>query len=190
MASPNKMFRADGSRVTTPRHPSWRIELKALWSALRTDPFIITLFPMFFASNYFYTWQFSDYNGVLFNIQGRALNNTVYWVAQILGSVSIGLLLDQAQYRRRVRAFLAWGILFCMVMAVHIWAWHYQKDYSRESIPPESQKLGIKDQGYIPRVLLYICFGILDAMWQTTSYWLIGAMSNFASEVGPFHWFL
>jgi uncharacterized membrane protein AbrB (regulator of aidB expression) len=127
MADPNKMVRADGSRVTTPRHPSWKTEFKGLWIALRTDPFIILLFPMFFASNYFYTWQFSEYNAVLFNIQGRALNNTVYWVAQILGSVSIGLLLDQKQYRRRIRAFLAWAILLFMVMAVHIWAWYYQR---------------------------------------------------------------
>jgi len=127
MADPNRMVRDDGSRVTTPRHPSWKTEFKALWTALRTDPFIILLFPMFFASNYFYTWQFSDYNAVLFNIQGRALNNTVYWIAQIVGSVLIGLLLDQGRFRRRVRAFLAWTILLCMVMGAHIWAWYYQK---------------------------------------------------------------
>ena len=200
------MIRADGSRVTTPRHPSWKVEFKGLWIALRTDPFIILLFPMFFASNYFYTWQFSDYNAVLFSIQGRALNNTVYWVAQILGSVSIGLLLDQKQYRRRVRAFLAWAILLCMVMGAHIWAWYYQKcvlvfflphvsgvshfkpvrNYSRESIPPESQKLGIRDPGYIPRLFLYILFGLLDAMWQTTAYWLIGAMSNSPQRLAHF----
>ncbi|KAF9650654.1 MFS general substrate transporter, partial [Thelephora ganbajun] len=185
MAPPNKMVRADGSRVTTPRHPSWKAEFKGLWIAFRTDPYIILLFPMFFASNYFYTWQFSDYNGVLFDIQGRALNNTVYWIAQILGSVLIGLLLDQKQYRRRVRAFLAWAILLGMVMGAHIWAWYYQKNYSRKSTP-ESRKLGIRDRGYIPRVLLYILFGLLDAMWQTTSYWLIGAMSNSPQRLAHF----
>ena len=216
MAPPNKMIRADGSRVTTPRHPSWKAEFWGLWIALRTDPFIILLFPMFFASNYFYTWQFSDYNAVLFNIQGRSLNNTVYWVAQILGSVSIGLLLDQKQYSRRIRAFLAWIILLFMVMGAHIWAWYYQRcalmsgffpflpslppplcfwrvsffelirSYSRKSIPPESQKLGIRDHGYIPRLFLYILFGLLDAMWQTTSYWLIGAMSNSPQRLAHF----
>jgi len=188
MASPNQMVRADGSRVTTPRHPSWKAEFKGLWIALRTDPFIILLFPMFFASNYFYTWQFSDYNAVLFNIQGRALNNAVYWVAQILGSVSIGLLLDQKQYRRRIRAFLAWVILLCMVMGVHIWAWYYQKYYSRESTPQDQEPrgLGTRDRGYIPRVLLYISFGLLDAMWQTTAYWLIGAMSNSPQRLAHF----
>ena len=141
MASPNQMVRADGTRVTTPRHPSWKAEFKGLWVLLRIDPFIILLFPMFFASNYFYTWQFSDYNGVLFNIQGRALNNTLYWIAQILGSVSIGLLLDQKQYRRRVRAFLAWTILMGMVMGVHIWAWHYQRCVFFRSYPPSPPRI-------------------------------------------------
>jgi len=60
------------------------------------------------------------------------------------------------------------------------------RDYSRESIPPESQKLGIRDKGYVPRVLLYVCFGLLDAMWQTTSYWLIGAMSNSPQRLAHF----
>jgi len=60
------------------------------------------------------------------------------------------------------------------------------RDYSRESIPPESQKLGIRDKGYVPRVLLYISFGLLDAMWQTTSYWLIGAMSNSPQRLAHF----
>ena len=60
------------------------------------------------------------------------------------------------------------------------------RDCSRESIPPESQKLGIGDEGYVPRVLLYIFFGLLDAMWQTTAYWLIGAMSNSPQRLAHF----
>ena len=60
------------------------------------------------------------------------------------------------------------------------------RGYSRGSIPPESQKLGIKDKGYVPRVLLYVSFGLLDAMWQTTSYWLIGAMSNSPQRLAHF----
>ena len=209
MADPKKMVRADGTKVATPHHPSWKKEFIGLWVALETDPYIVLLFPMFFASNYFYTWQFNDYNAALFSIQGRALNNTVYWVAQIFGSLSIGILLDQRQLRRRVRAFIAWGILFFMVFVVHIWSYFYQKsvlfcdqksqrfyidifgfrDYSRETIPPEAQKMGIHDSGYVPRILLYILCGVLDAMWQTTSYWLIGAMSNSPARLALFSGF-
>jgi hypothetical protein len=57
MADPKKMVRTDGTRVTTIMHPSWRSEILGLWIALRTDPFIILLFPMFLASNWFYTWR-------------------------------------------------------------------------------------------------------------------------------------
>lgn len=57
MANPDKMIRTDGSKVTTPRHPSWISEIVGLYVALRTDPAIILLFPMFLASNWFYTWR-------------------------------------------------------------------------------------------------------------------------------------
>jgi hypothetical protein len=60
MADPDNMIRTDGTKVTTPRHPSWKVEIYGLWLTLRTDPKIILLFPMFLASNWFYTWrQFS-----------------------------------------------------------------------------------------------------------------------------------
>jgi hypothetical protein len=71
--------------------------------------------------------EFNDYNAALFNIRARSLNNLVYWVFQILGSVSIGLLLDQHQFRRRARAFTGWLILLIFVLIVHIWAFFYQR---------------------------------------------------------------
>ncbi|KAF9817447.1 hypothetical protein IEO21_03404 [Rhodonia placenta] len=181
MANPDKMRRSDGTKVMTLRHPSWKTEFYGLWITLRTDPTIILLFPMFFASNWFYTWQFNDYNAALFTIRARALNNLVYWLAQIVGSVSIGFLLDQRALTRRFRAFAGWTALFLMVFVVHIWAYFYQKNYTRATIALEAQdddKIDIYDKPYVGRVFLYIICGMLDAMWQTTAYWIMGAMSN------------
>jgi MFS family permease len=179
MANPANVIRTDGTKVTTPRHPSWKIELYGLWMTLVTDPMVILLFPMFFASNWFYAWQFNDYNGELFNIRTRALNSLVYYLAQIVGSIAIGILLDQKSLSRRFRAFSGWTVLFFMVFIVHIWAFFYQKQYTRESLPPNSdQKIDIFDQRYPARVWLYIFCGLLDAMWQTAVYWIMGAMSN------------
>jgi hypothetical protein len=59
MADPDKMIRTDGTKVVMPRHPSWKSEFHGLWVAIITDPMILLLFPMFFASNYFYTWRAS-----------------------------------------------------------------------------------------------------------------------------------
>ncbi|KAF8224043.1 MFS general substrate transporter [Tricholoma matsutake] len=186
MADPSSMIRTDGTRVTTPRHPSWKAEILGLYYALRKDPMIMLLFPMFFASNWFYTWQFNDYNGTLFNIRARALNNLVYWIAQIFGSLAMGFLLDQRNLGRRVRAFAGWGFLFIFVFFVHIWAYFYQKTYTRASVPPAAQRMDIFDHGYTGKIFLYVFCGFLDAMWQTTSYWLMGAMSNDPAKLAHF----
>jgi hypothetical protein len=85
--------------------------------------------------NRHYWSEFNDYNAALFNIRARSLNNLVYWISQILGSVSIGLLLDQHQFRRRARAFIAWSILLAFVLIVHIWAFFYQRCVFRPSDP-------------------------------------------------------
>lgn len=186
MVDPNKMIRTDGTKVTTLRHPSWKIEIYGLWVALKTDPLIILLFPMFFASNWFYTWQFNDYNGALFDIQARSLNNLVYWLAQIIGSLFMGLILDQKKFSRRKRAFSSWGLLFTMVWVIHIWAYFYQRDYTRESVPPDSTKLSIYSDGYVAKMWLYIFCGLLDAIWQITAYWIMGAMSNDPAKLAHF----
>ena len=60
MADPNKMIRTDGTKVFSPRSLSWKSEFYNLWVAIKSDPMILLLFPMFFASNYFYTWRKSS----------------------------------------------------------------------------------------------------------------------------------
>ena len=71
--------------------------------------------------------EFNEYNDALFNIRARSLNNLVYWLAQILGSILIGLLLDRVTLARRTRAFTAWVVLLAMVFIVHTWAYFYQR---------------------------------------------------------------
>ncbi|KAI1790501.1 MFS general substrate transporter [Ganoderma leucocontextum] len=186
MANPAKMIRSDGTKVVPPRHPSWKSELYGLYLTLRTDPWIVLLFPMFFASNWFYTWQFNDYNGALFTIRARALNNLIYWLSQIVGSVSIGFLLDQRGLSRRFRAFSGWIVLMIMVFVVHTWAYFYQKGYTRETI---AHKIDIHEKAYPSHLWLYIACGLLDSMWQTTAYWFMGAMSNDPAKLANFSGF-
>jgi len=57
MADPTKIIRLDGTRVTTPRNPSWKTEFLGLWITFKQDPYVLLLFPMFLASNWFYTWR-------------------------------------------------------------------------------------------------------------------------------------
>ncbi|KAJ7162543.1 MFS general substrate transporter [Mycena crocata] len=188
MVDPKKMIRTDGTRLTIARNPSWKVELFGLYVALKSDPMILFLFPMFLASNWFYTWQFNEFNGVLFNIRTRSLNSMLYWSSQIVGSLIMAVVLDMKNVRRRVRAFIGWGMVFVMVFVVHGWAYTYQKDYTRASldlIAPED-RIDFSDKEYVGKVFLYIFCGLLDAMWQTSVYWMMGAMSNDPNKLAYF----
>jgi len=57
IVNPDKEIGTDGADVNQARNPSWKMMFFSLYVALKTDPWIILLFPMFFASNYFNTWR-------------------------------------------------------------------------------------------------------------------------------------
>jgi hypothetical protein len=137
------------------------------------------------------------------------LNNLVYWISQIFASFAIGWLLDNKSLSRRLRAFSGWAALFAMVWIVHIWAYFYQRllfrnsgyfsnrsfyfilfydfrTYTRQSIPPDSSKMDIYSKAYPAHIWLYIFCGLLDAMWQITAYWMMGAMSNDPAKLAYF----
>ncbi|KAF9233318.1 major facilitator superfamily domain-containing protein [Melanogaster broomeanus] len=186
MANPDKIIRTDGTKVVQFRHPSWKAEFISLFVALKTDPWIVLLFPMFFASNYFFTWQFNDYNGAIFTTRARGLNNFVYWTTQIVGSLFIGFfILDQKRLRRRVRAFTGWTLVLALVFTVHIWAYFYQRTYTRATVSPATA-IDIYSASYPAHVWLMIFFSLLDSMWQTFAYWLMGAMSNDLAKLAVF----
>ncbi|KAI0267541.1 hypothetical protein BGY98DRAFT_406617 [Russula aff. rugulosa BPL654] len=86
MADPDKMIRTDGTKVMTPRQPSWKTEIYGLYVACvptRLSCSSFRCFLLVIGS----THGFNDYNAALFNIRARSLNNLVYWISQILGSV-------------------------------------------------------------------------------------------------------
>ncbi|KAG9192232.1 hypothetical protein G6011_10966 [Alternaria panax] len=102
------VIRRDVTRIITMKHPTWQSEIFELWETLHKDPYITLLFPMFFALNWFYTYQFNDVNYARFTVRTRALNNTLYWFAQIIGAGVFGFALDFSNIRRTKRwiAFL------------------------------------------------------------------------------------
>lgn len=49
--------------------------------------------------------------------------------------------------------------------------------------------MDIYDNGYTGHLFLYIFCGLLDSMWQTTAYWMMGAMSNDPARLAYFSGF-
>ena len=53
-------------------------------------------------------------------------------------------------------------------------------------MPPTATKMDIYDKGYPAHLFLYVFCGLLDSMWQTTAYWMMGAMSNDPAKLAYF----
>jgi hypothetical protein len=154
------------------KNPTWWTEVIGLWQTFQTDPYIVLLFPMFFSSNWFYTYQFNDINGAKFNTRTKALNNTVYWLMQIAGAFTFGYALDRTWLPRSIRARACWAVLFILTMVVWGGGYAFQKNYTREdAAQPNFLIYDWKTSGYVGPMFLYMFYGFYDAAWQTSVYW-------------------
>ncbi|KAF2680720.1 MFS general substrate transporter [Lentithecium fluviatile CBS 122367] len=177
------VVRRDGSRIILMKHPTWKTEILGLWETLWTDPYIILLFPMFFASNWFYTYQFQDVNLARFNVRTRALNNTLYWVAQMIGALVFGFALDFPNIRRTSRAKFAWVAMFALTFGIWGGGYVFQRQYSRNNL---GDQYDWTSDGFLGPMFLYIFYGFYDAAWQTCVYWFMGAISNNGRKLANF----
>jgi hypothetical protein len=187
------VIRDDGSKVIVMKHPTWTTEFIGLWEVLRDDTYIIALFPMFFASNWFYSvgdpsssfsrhetnvfrpqYQFNDVNLAQFNIRTRALNNVLYWLSQIAGAWTFGYALDLKCMSRSGRAKVVMAVLFSITMGIWGGGYAFQKRYTRPEASAKGYvKMDWTSDGYIGPMVLYMFYGFFDAAWQTTVYWWV-----------------
>ncbi|KAJ9142578.1 MFS general substrate transporter [Coniochaeta hoffmannii] len=189
LCNASKVQRRDGSKVILMKNPTWQTELRGLVETITLEPWIVLLFPMFFASNTFYTYQGNSMNAPHFNTRTRALNNTLYWTAQIFGAVIFGYSLDLHRFRRSVRAKANFVALVVLTFVVWGGGWAWQEKQAPRSVveakDPATGESTYKtvdwtDGGelYIGPMFLYIFYGFFDAAWQTSIYWYMGALSN------------
>ncbi|EGV63560.1 hypothetical protein PSN45_004572 [Yamadazyma tenuis] len=177
---PHQVWRGGvgSERVVQQQFPHWKVELINMAKMLYKEPKIYFLFPMFFASNWFYTYQFNDVNAARFTIRTRSLNSLLYWAAQMVGAAIFGNILDWKRFDRKTRVKIGWSII--MVLTFVIWGggYDFQKKYTRESVAGMALIDFKKGSTYVGPMFLYIFYGMYDAMFQTFIYYTLGAMSN------------
>ncbi|KAF9427731.1 hypothetical protein BGZ94_004302 [Podila epigama] len=185
----DKVFRADGSPVVKIKYSSPMIELKSIF-ALFKDWRMLTLVPMFFTTNWIYTYQFNAVNGLNFSARSRLMNSSFYWMAQIIASILYGAFLDKKEWSRPTRA--RYGLILLAVILAGTWAgglifqarWGPQNAIFKEGewVKDDNDYLNIdlvnNTSDYIGPFILYFFYGVVDAMYQGYSYWLMGALTN------------
>lgn len=173
---PSSVIRDDGSACTNIQYSSISTEAVEIMKLFLNWKMLMIL-PASWASNFFYSYQFNSVNLVVFDLRTRGLNNMFYWGAQMIGSVFIGYLMDNTFKSRRTRGLL--GVTIVAVMGTAIWGGGLAKQlgYSRNNEP--EHKLDFKDgSDFAGPFVLYFSYGLLDAMFQSMVYWIIGALAD------------
>lgn len=157
---------------------SWR---RVMTQTVRTiaDWRVLCMIPLFFCANVFYSYQQNIVNGMTFNIRTRSLNGAFYWIAQMIGGLIMGLILDIPGLSRPVRAKIGWAFVFVTGMAIWGGGFAFQKWLGARMATGHKQDIDYTDgEISVGPIFLYIFYGAFDAFWQSFCYWLMGAQSN------------
>lgn len=155
---------------------------------------VACMIPLFYSANVFYGYQQNEVNGRTFNIRTRSLNSALYWIAQMLGGLTIGLILVMPWFSRSMRARIGWAILIITGMVIWGGGYAFQLWENKRIAAGHIQDIDYT-RGRISAapIILYIFYGGYDALWQGFAYWLIGTESNSSARaailVGPYKTF-
>ncbi|ORZ16007.1 major facilitator superfamily domain-containing protein [Lobosporangium transversale] len=187
LVRPSSIVRDNGEPVVVAEFAGVKAEFVAILSVF-CDWRMLLLIPAFFFSNFSYTYQFNDFNGFTFNIRTRSLNSIIFWVAQILGALIIGMLLDRLPMKRPRRALLGLLVVAILFNSTWIGALLMQHKYNWERRAPNSKDLIDFEHGdtYSGPLTIYAMFGFCDAAFAVYCYWLMGALSNKHEELSRY----
>lgn len=110
----------------------------------------------------------------------------LYWLAQMIGSYLIGIMLDNHKMSRKSRAYLGWFVALAFVFTIFGGSYAEQLKYTRASVSKDSGfvKIDLHDGAdYAGKCILYLMMGMLDSIWQCYVYYLIGSLSNDLSKL-------
>lgn len=178
----DKVYKSDGSKVIAKKYPKILDELKGMLHVLKTERKVYFMFPMFCASNWFYTYQFNNVNAARFNVRTRSLNSLLYWLSQMLGAIFFGVTMDCQRWKRSLRAKIGFAIVFISGLAIWGGGLKFQLGVTRENVG-DLTLIDFKDGAYIGPMFLYMFYGAFDAIFQSYIFWILGTFSNNPKKV-------
>ena len=204
LVSPSEVRRSDDSTVTFKPSSGALEEIKAAALAV-TDPFVLKMLPFFFASNWFYTYEFSGFNNMLFNVRTRGLNSGLFWAAQMIGATLLQRVTDHKTWSMQKRGCAGYAtnagfVLTAWVCALVVtytlacdngWDKGEGQCYPDPSVTKRQAPCDLGERyeigcdidmatfsQYIGPCLAFLLMGMQDSVFQSYCYWLMGAAAG------------
>ncbi|KAF4651995.1 DUF895 domain membrane protein [Perkinsus olseni] len=181
LRDPSKIVLENGSRAVIVPLKGVKEEFNGA-ASVTLDKNMLMLLILFFGSNYFYTYVFNGVNGVLFTVRTRGLNSALYWLAQMVGAWTCGLLLDYPRRTLRARGVMGFWFVFISFNIVYALGCYlqygYQGGYDRyTNIVADADRIDLTDTTYWYPCIVIILYGFGDSVIQIYTYWILGTLS-------------
>ncbi|KAI0478036.1 MFS general substrate transporter [Xylaria cf. heliscus] len=178
LTPPEKVQRADGTKVLIKAESTFKGELKALWeTSTRKD--ILLLLPIFWAA-YFnqYSGNFQTY---YFGVRARALIGFTSNFGTLLSSQLMSTLLDYKGISVRKR--IVWGFWYAVVLHIVAWVygWVIQEKYTAN--PPAYDW---EDKGFVEAYFVLLLWDFARQGLQNWLYYLVSTKTDNISELTRF----
>ncbi|KDO23282.1 hypothetical protein SPRG_20997 [Saprolegnia parasitica CBS 223.65] len=184
MKKPDSIIRSDNTQVDYPKSASVKDEIKGLYEAI-FDWRMLCLIPASFASNFFYSYQFNAVNAHMFSLRTRGFNGVLYWGMQMAGAFAFGnYVMDKESVSRATRGKVGLAIATGLTCLSWILGVIVQKDFTRDD-PKQNIDFTESSRAAFP-MIVYLLYGLVDAIYQNYVYWVIGAMSNDPMDLARF----
>ncbi|KAJ1673950.1 hypothetical protein EV182_004258 [Spiromyces aspiralis] len=176
---PARVVRRDGAYVTGMQQATSGITEARQVLRMFVNPWLLAFLPMSFASNFFYTYRFNQYNARLFWPRTRGFNNIFYWAMQSAGAFAVSLVLDRQAWPRRRRALIAVALITVLYNAVWLGTLMVEVFDADRVIAAGLYDIGDQQgRSAAGAILVYAISGACDAVWQVLAYWFIGNMAS------------
>lgn len=174
----NYVVRGDGSLVELQTSMKFKEELTAFAQQFK-DWRMLLLFPMFFCSNYFYSYQGSIVS-YMFNGRTRALSSLLSNLGAVIGAAIIGCIFDYSPGGRRQRAIIGWT--FTMLAMCGVWGGgiYHQKGWERAPIdhPEVGWHHDLKSSASSGPLALMFFYYCVDSFYQGLAYYTMSSLTN------------
>ncbi|KAK1464376.1 hypothetical protein CCUS01_07949 [Colletotrichum cuscutae] len=174
----HKVWRKDGTVISTPRAPTWGAEFKAV-GKLFASRRILLLLPAFFIS-YFYNGFMSTWLATYFTVRSRAFSSFFTNFAGIFSSFMIATLLDNQKIHIKRRGCIAFVSIIFVLVGTWIWATVLQKQIYDASEPPAYDWF---QGGFGKSYALVFFWQFGGQAFQQFLYWLVGQYATDLSDL-------
>ena len=182
LSDPKEVVREDGTPVQYEEPQALWEEITAAVNAV-SDPFVRQCLLFFLASNWFYTYDFSGFNGTQFNMRTRGLNSTAFWLSQMAAAWLFGGVLDgQSPVARRAWTGMVVVVnLMAASLGLALWI-NVRSDCGGGGGWDKGRPCELDFLEDFPQVALpmgvFALLGAADAVYQNYAYWLMSTAAG------------